>query len=233
MTGLQALERAASDKNARVGAVAGRLFEYTRHGTTTIIGNWDVVQGEMIAETIGPTHRTGLDRVHIEQTVATDSDVPWVFVMTASMRTLVGRPGRMGGKTLRAESAAGGMLGVLKSQATPPSSFRSKPSHSVRVPPQAQSPWLNQIEVIFGIVMRKVTANRDEEGHASRQFFTSVADLETKLRAFLTYFNQTLAHPFDWTYTGKPVAPRHRRKFCPPHRRRQPPTKVKLAKLSL
>ncbi len=59
------------------------------------------------------------------------------------------------------------------------------------------SSWLNQIEVIFGIVMRKVMR---------RGNFTSVADLETKLRAFLTYFNQTLAHPFDWTYTGKPVA---------------------------
>lgn len=81
MTGLQALERAAPDKNVRVGAIAKHEFEYIRHGTTTVIGNWDVVQGAMLAETIGPT-RTEEDLIaHIKQTVATDPEVPWVFVM--------------------------------------------------------------------------------------------------------------------------------------------------------
>lgn len=63
--------------------------------------------------------------------------------------------------------------------------------------------------------------------------FTSVANLEHKLRAFLEYFNRTMAHPFRWTYTGKPVAPRQRQEFCPPHRRQQRPAKVELAKLNL
>ena len=62
----------------------------------------------MFAETIGPT-RTEEDLIaHIEQTVATDSDVPRVFVMDRlNVHWFPGRPGRMGGKTLRAESAAG------------------------------------------------------------------------------------------------------------------------------
>ena len=81
MTGLQALERNAPDKGVRVDEVAKHEFEYTRHGTTTLIGNWDVVQGVMIAETIGPT-RTEPDFVaHIQQTVATQPDVPWVIVV--------------------------------------------------------------------------------------------------------------------------------------------------------
>lgn len=81
MTGLQALERAAPDKPARAGQVAKHEFEYVRHGTTTLIGNWDVVAGAMFCETIGPT-RTESDFVaHIEQTVASDPDVPWVFVV--------------------------------------------------------------------------------------------------------------------------------------------------------
>lgn len=81
MTGLQALERAAPDKPTQAGRVARHEFEYVRHGTTTLIGNWDVVTGAMFSETIGPT-RTEADFVaHIEQTVATDPDVPWVFVV--------------------------------------------------------------------------------------------------------------------------------------------------------
>ena len=80
MTGLQALERNAPDKPPRMDQVAKQEFEYTRHGTTTLIGNWDVVAGQMLAETISPT-RTEADYVaHIDQTVATDPDVPWIFV---------------------------------------------------------------------------------------------------------------------------------------------------------
>lgn len=80
MTGLQALERVAPDKPAQPDSVAKHEFEYERHGTTTLIGNWDVVAGQMIACTLGPT-RTEPDFVlHIAQTVATAPDVPWVFV---------------------------------------------------------------------------------------------------------------------------------------------------------
>jgi DDE superfamily endonuclease len=75
------------------------------------------------------------------------------------------------------------------------------------------SSWLNQIEIVFGIVMRKVIR---------RGNFTSAADLETKLRDFLTYFNATMARPFEWTYTGKPTTNEPPTKFCPPHHRRSP-----------
>jgi transposase len=80
MTGLQALERAAPDKPTQPDSVAKHEFEYIRHGTTTLIGNWDVVAGQMFACTLGPT-RTEPDFVlHIAQAVATDPNVPWVFV---------------------------------------------------------------------------------------------------------------------------------------------------------
>jgi transposase len=80
MTGLQALERIAPDKQPQPAAVAKHEYEYERHGTTTLIGNWDVVAGQMVACTLGPT-RTEADFVrHIAQTVATDPDAEWVFV---------------------------------------------------------------------------------------------------------------------------------------------------------
>jgi transposase len=81
MTGIQALERGAPDQPMQPDQPARQEFEYGRHGTTTLICNWDVVQGVTFCETIGPT-RTEEDFVaHIEQTVASDPEVTWVFVL--------------------------------------------------------------------------------------------------------------------------------------------------------
>ncbi len=81
MTGIQALERIAPDKPVRPDQIAREEFEYARHGTTTIIGNFDVVTGEMISPTFGPT-RTEKDFVaHIEQTTGGDPDGEWIFIV--------------------------------------------------------------------------------------------------------------------------------------------------------
>lgn len=85
------------------------------------------------------------------------------------------------------------------------------------------SSWLNQIEVVFGIINRKVMR---------RGNFTSVDDLESKLRQFLKYYNEVMAHPFNWTYTGRPLERQKPRPFCPPHRRPTRLPKVIVAKLA-
>jgi transposase len=75
--------------------------------------------------------------------------------------------------------------------------FLSDLSHRIRfVYLPKHTSWLNQIEIIFGIVMRKVVR---------RGNFTSVADLRSKLSAFFEYFNDVFAKPFNWTYTGRPL----------------------------
>ena len=35
--------------------------------------------------------------------------------------------------------------------------------------------------------------------------FTSTEDLRDKILAFIAYFNQVFARPFNWTYTGRPL----------------------------
>jgi len=45
-----------------------------------------------------------------------------------------------------------------------------------------------------------------------------VTDLESQLREFMDYYNKTMAHPFAWTYTGKPVQKQRRASFVAPHR---------------
>jgi len=83
------------------------------------------------------------------------------------------------------------------------------------------SSWLNQIEIVFGIIHRKLLRGGN---------FTSVPDLEAQLRAFMDYYNVTMAHPFAWTYTGKPVQKQRRASFVAPHRRRKLGKVQRLAK---
>ena len=92
--------------------------------------------------------------------------------------------------------------------------FLSDVSHRIRfIYMPKHSSWLNQIEVIFGIIHRKCLRGGN---------FKSVAALESRLRQFMTYYNTTMAHPFAWTYTGKPVQKVRRAQFVPPHRRAKP-----------
>ncbi len=66
--------------------------------------------------------------------------------------------------------------------------FHFTPSHAS---------WLNQIEIWFSTLSRKVIRRGD---------FGSVEDLEEKIIAFIDYYNAHLARPYAWTYTGKPLA---------------------------
>ena len=51
--------------------------------------------------------------------------------------------------------------------------------------------WLNQIEIYFSIVQRKVLAPGD---------FTDLASLEVALLAFQNRY-EVAARPFEWTFT--------------------------------
>ena len=75
--------------------------------------------------------------------------------------------------------------------------FLSNKSHRIRfVYLPKHTSWLNQIEIVFGVIMRKVIR---------RGNFTSVDDLRNKLLSFIQYFNEAFAKPFRWTFTGKPL----------------------------
>jgi transposase len=198
MTGLQALERSAASKAMIAGKCELIEFEYKRHGTLCLIGNFEVTTGELIQPTLGPTRNEEDFVRHIEQTVATDRDGSWVFVvdnlnihcsesLVQTVAEACAIPTELGKK---------GVRGVLKSVASR-QAFLSESSHRIRfVYLPKHSSWLNQIEVIFGVIMRKVIR---------RGSFTSVADLRTKLLDFVTYFNRVFAKPFRWTYTGRPL----------------------------
>jgi hypothetical protein len=79
-TGIQALERIHADHAMSKGKLELHEFEYKRHGTQTLIANFEVATGKVICPTLGDT-RTEDDFVaHIRATVSTDPDAKWVFI---------------------------------------------------------------------------------------------------------------------------------------------------------
>ena len=78
-TGLQALERNAPDKPAQPGSVTKQEFEYTRHGTTTLTANVDVVTGSIVSPTLEPTRTEAEFVQHIARTVNLDEE--WIIVV--------------------------------------------------------------------------------------------------------------------------------------------------------
>jgi transposase len=199
MTGVQALERNAKTIPMKPGQPARIEFEYTRHGTLCLIGNWHVVEGQMITPTIRPT-RTEEDFLwHIFHTVETDPNAGWVFVAdnlnTHCSESLVRYIAKLEGID---ESTLGrkGKSGILKSMASR-QAFLTDRDHRVRfVFLPKHTSWLNQIEIVFGIVSRRVLRHSN---------FKSTAELKQRLSDFIDYFNRTFAKPMRWTYTGRPV----------------------------
>jgi transposase len=199
MTGIQALERAAPTLPMRPGQVERREFEYVRHGTQTLIANFDVVHGRVVAPTVGPTRTEADFAAHIEQTIATDPAAAWVFVTdqlnTHQSESLVRLVATRCGIT--DDLGIKDKTGVLQSMPTR-AAFLTDPTHRIRfVYTPKHCSWLNQVEIWFSILVRKLLR---------RGTFTSTDDLRARILAFIAYFNQTMAKPFKWTYTGRPLA---------------------------
>jgi transposase len=199
MTSLQATQRRAETKPSQPGRVAKEEFQYTRHGTVCVTANWHVVRGQIIAPTIAGTRDNEDFARHVEQTIATDPPAGWVFVVD-NLNTHSGEPlVRMVADQLGIDQATLGVVkkqGILKSMATR-RAFLSDSSHRIRfVYTPKHSSWLNQIEIIFGIINRRFIR---------RGSFTSKSHLIEKLQQFIAYFNETIARPMNWTYTGRPT----------------------------
>lgn len=199
VTGLQANEKRAACKRPAPGQCGKQECQYTRHGAVCLTGNWDVVNGQFVHPTIAITRNNEDFARHIEGLIALVPANGCVFVvdnlnthcgeaLVRSVAKHLGVPGDQLGQAKK--------HGILETMASR-REFLSDPTHAIRfVYTPKHSSWLNQIEAVFGMINRRVMRGGS---------FSSKEDLIQKLTRFTTYFNQHIAKPMRWTFTGRPT----------------------------
>jgi len=196
-TGIQAIEHKHPSKPVKPGELEKCEQEYKRNGTTTLIASRDINTGKIIVPMLQQTRTEEDFAKHISAVVSLEPNDKYIFVMdqlnTHKSESLVKYVAEQ--CDIKEDLGKKGSYGILKTMETR-QAFLEDESHRIRIVyTPKHSSWLNQIEIWFGILSRKVLGRRAS--------FKSVQELEEKILSFIKYYNEDLAKPFKWNYAGK------------------------------
>jgi transposase len=195
-TGIQALERESPSKPMKPGLDEKIEYNYDRHGTQALLAGLNVATGKVVGEC--RDSRTEKDFVEFITSIReTYPDLEqYKFIVdnlnTHKSESLVRYVAELSGVT--DDLGVKGQRGILQSMSTRESFLRDESHKMVFYYTPKHASWMNQIEIWFSILVRKVI---------KRGNFLSKTDLKQKVEAFIDYFNDTMAKPFKWTYKGK------------------------------
>lgn len=170
-TSIQARRRCHATQPPRAGTVMKVEHEYERAGALAYVAALDVHHARLYGRCESTTGAAPFDRL-VEQVMTgmpyrTAQRVFWIVDNGSSHR---------------------GMRAVERLQRQYP--------NLVLVHGPVHASWLNQIEIYFSIVQRKVLTPND---------FDSLAAVENRLLAFQRH-HETLARPFEWTFTRRDLS---------------------------
>ncbi len=167
-TSIQARVRRHATVPARPGQAARVEHEYARGGALAYLAAWDVRRGGIIGRCdtttgIGPFGRL-VDQVMRQEPYRSAPRVFWIVD---------------NGSSHRGETAA--------------RRLQERHPNLILVHLPTHASWLNQVEIYFSIVQRKVLTPND---------FPDLAAVEQRLLAFERLYNDT-AVPFHWRFTRR------------------------------
>jgi transposase len=166
-TSIQALDRTQPRLPVKPHKIERLSHEYKRNGTASLLACLDVHSGKVRGECIQRSNSEAFIRFLRRLLRAYPDKDLYVIIDNASSH---------------------------RSKKTLGWAAKHKRLHLSFTPTHAS--WLNQIEIWFGILTRKVVR---------RGIFRSREELVERLMRFIETYNQD-ARPFEWTYTGNPMA---------------------------
>lgn len=170
-TGIQALGRKHPNKPVMIGSCEKMEFEYKRNGTKSLLAALAVHKGEVLGKCYdGHTNVEFIDFLEaIKAYYNTEETKEMEFHLIVDN------------------------LKVHKSENV--RKWLSKNTNFIFHFTPTHASWLNQIELWFSILARKVL---------KRGIFNSKEELVKKIMEYIEFYNKS-SKPFRWTYTGEPL----------------------------
>ena len=196
-TCIQAIERHESTAPKSKGGHQRKEFEYTRHGITTLIAAINVSNGKLLNAHLQPTRNESDFADFVKQTVEMLPEMDKIVILSDQLNT------HLSETLVRwiAESnyydkeylGVKGESGILKNMQTR-RAFLESEHHRVRfIFTPKHCSWLNPIENWFAKLQRHVIKNGN---------FSSVKELEDKIKKYINFYNQQLAKALKWKFKG-------------------------------